>query len=568
MASPKPRIAVFAGPTATIMNSAPLITSNQARRQHGLPLRTDRWGEPLGHDVLRPQRLAAPVTVYIEQFSAHPLERAAAQLYAPPDGYLDAAGALHRDRTGPDDRPVYQVQLRPEDGLVPLPYMARQADGSAWDGDTAYPGAPPDHSRQPFYPDASRIFEEIDRLGVDNAGGGNLLAGQAEYDFFRGLPSSGYPAGLPAADRTDAGDGDIPPEEIWRDYFPYRPPHLRREPTRSSLATLTNRVQAAMASGAYQGALWLEGSPSTEDTTYWLGLLIDTTVPIVGCQAPDLPHGTVGATGDRHLIDAVRYLASGVWKDDAGRDKVGAVLISAYQLFAARDVQKGDGRPGGFFATGGHGGIVGTTGETGTPRLTYLPVHRHTWQSDVRLTVLPAAVGGVRRSGLTAAPVVVQTKDAAGNLLPGAIPHISFHKHARYARGTTSTSPDEEVALLAQVDDNLRNHPLAGFVAEGTTPHGNTTASADTVLRRATYLGMPVVRTGRGFSQGFVAPERVRNEIAGSNLTPTKARLLLMASLLKLGALPIAGDPENPTADEQEATKRALAAYQAIFDTH
>jgi hypothetical protein len=33
----RPRIAVFSGPTATIMNSAPLVTSNQARDRHGLP---------------------------------------------------------------------------------------------------------------------------------------------------------------------------------------------------------------------------------------------------------------------------------------------------------------------------------------------------------------------------------------------------------------------------------------------------------------------------------------------------------------------------------------------------
>ena len=568
MASPKPRIAVFAGPTATIMNSAPLVTSNQARREHGLPLRTDRWGQPLRQDLLRPQRLAAPVTVYVEQFSAHPLEREAAHLYAPPDGYVDHAGAFHRERTGPADIPVYEITLQPQDGVIPLPYMARQADGSAWEGDTAFPGAPPDRSRQPFYPDGSRIFEEVDRLGVDNAGVGNLLAQQADYDFFRGLPSSGYPAGLPAERRTDVGTGDIPPEEIWRDYFPYRPPHLRREPTRASLATLTNRVQAAMATGVYEGGLWLEGSPSAEDTTYWLGLLIDTTVPLVGCQAPDLPHGTLGATGDRHLVDAVRYVLSGVWKDEAGRDRVGAVLISAYQLFAARDVQKGDGRPGGFMATGGHGGIVGTTGESGTPHLTYLPVHRQTWRSEVRITVLPDSVTGVRGTGTASQPVMVRTKDADGGLLPEAVPHISFHKHARYLRGTSSAEPDEEVALLAQIDDNLRHHPLAGFVVEGTTPHGNTTASADTLLRRATYLGMPVVRTGRGFSLGFVSPERVRNEIAGSNLTPTKARLLLMACLLKLGALPPAVDPDRPTEEEMAATKRATAAYQAIFDTH
>src|SRR6185503_11503477 len=107
MAEHKPRIAVFAGPTATIMNSGPLVTSNQARQRHGLAGRTDEWGQPLAWDLLRPQRVAAPVTVYVEQFSAHPLEREAADLYAPPDGYVDAAGEFHRERTGPGDRPVY-----------------------------------------------------------------------------------------------------------------------------------------------------------------------------------------------------------------------------------------------------------------------------------------------------------------------------------------------------------------------------------------------------------------------------------------------------------------------------
>ena len=102
----RPRIAVFSGPTATIQNSEPLVTSNKAREKYGLPLRMNPDGSPARFDVLRAQRLAAPVTVYIEQFSAHPLERDAAELYAPPDGYLDAAGVFHKERTSPDDRPV------------------------------------------------------------------------------------------------------------------------------------------------------------------------------------------------------------------------------------------------------------------------------------------------------------------------------------------------------------------------------------------------------------------------------------------------------------------------------
>src|SRR5262247_1690371 len=88
----RPKIAVFSGPTATIQNSEPLVTSNKAREKYGLPLLRDKQGMALRFDVLRSQRLAAPITVYIEQFSAHPLERDSAELYAPPDGYLDLSG--------------------------------------------------------------------------------------------------------------------------------------------------------------------------------------------------------------------------------------------------------------------------------------------------------------------------------------------------------------------------------------------------------------------------------------------------------------------------------------------
>src|ERR1043166_8700054 len=107
--SVKPKIAVFSGPTATIQNSEPLITSNKARHKHGLPLRTNPDGSPLRFDALRPQRLAAPVTVYIEQFSAHPLERDAAELYASPDGYIGSDGVFRKDSRGAGDTPVYEV---------------------------------------------------------------------------------------------------------------------------------------------------------------------------------------------------------------------------------------------------------------------------------------------------------------------------------------------------------------------------------------------------------------------------------------------------------------------------
>jgi hypothetical protein len=60
----KIRIAHLAGPNATIQNTPPLVTSNKARTKHQLPVRRGSDGTPLRYDVLRPQRLAAPVEVY------------------------------------------------------------------------------------------------------------------------------------------------------------------------------------------------------------------------------------------------------------------------------------------------------------------------------------------------------------------------------------------------------------------------------------------------------------------------------------------------------------------------
>src|SRR2546426_7101766 len=172
----KPRIAHIAGSNATVTNSAALVTSNKARAQRGLTLLRDESGQPIRFDALRPQRLAKAVKVYVEQFTAHPLESDAAELYGSPDGYLDGAGNFHKSRTSDADVPVYEVTLKPEDGLYPLPYMAVQADGRPWEDDGAEPLAPAERSRQPFYPNGERLFEEIDPLGFGRRRRSNLLA--------------------------------------------------------------------------------------------------------------------------------------------------------------------------------------------------------------------------------------------------------------------------------------------------------------------------------------------------------------------------------------------------------
>ena len=553
----KPKIAVFSGPTATIQNSTPLITSNKARAAHGLPLRTGSDGLPLTFDVLHPQRLAAPATVYVEMFTAHPLESDVAELYAAPDGYVSADGTFSPTRRSPSDKPVYAVQLLPKDGLYPLPYMGLQKDGSAWDSTATRRGAPFSESRQTFYPNASRIFEEIERNGGE-------IYELADYDFYRPAPAGGYTKGLPAAQRTDTGTGDIPPETLGEDFFTYGP--YGASGSRQHLARATNVVQAALATGDYAGAVWLEGSPSVEDTIYWLGLLIDTDKPLIGNAAQRMRH-LVSADGDANIIDSINYIVSGVWADDAGHDRVGAIMIQDQQVFNAREVQKGDARPGGYVTTGGHGGIVGST-DYG-PRLSFLSVRRSTHRSDVRLSLLPASVNVVARSdsGLTRVPFA--TKDAEGRLLGSAMPNVTFVKSSRWQTTMDATpDPTGEVAILAQLGAFLADRSPAGLVNEGLAPYGSAVAPIEAALNLVALSGFPVVQAARGDAHGYMQGNTRNLRIEANNMTATKARILLMACLLKFGALPPALDPQAPTENELTAIRTALAAYQAVFDTH
>jgi L-asparaginase len=552
-----PRIAVFSGPTATIQNTPPLRT-----RATGAA----RAGDP--SDTLRAQRLAAPAVVYVEQFSGHPLERDSADLYASPDGYLDPEGAFHPAAESqvaaaePGWRPVLRIMLDPADGPFLLPYTARARGGESWSGSGLAEDAPDELQRQTFYPDASRLYEEIDRFGVDSDGCGRPLSSRADFAFFRAIPSGGYRKGLSGTLRTDheiTPDGvvraasDIAPEQRGTDYFGYFPRHLRTEPDVAALARATNLLQETLGSGLFTGGQWLEGSPTTEESLYWFNLLLDITVPLAG-HAAQRPHGTLSADGDRNIVDGVRYLVSRVWADEAGRDDIGTVLIADEVVYAARQVAKTDARPGNYVATGGFGGIVGSIEGSGSPAVTYRPAARHTWRSELRLPALPSSVPGLR------GPVVI--KDGGGRLLADVMPAVTIVTYGRYADDGCGAA-----GVSGWLGHARAAHQLAGIVAEGANPYGSMDPPTDAALRAAALSGVPVVKCGRGNTAGF-APRQEPWAISGNNLTATKARVLLLAALLKLGAIPPAADPARPEPGELARIHAAVAAYQQVFDTH
>lgn len=528
----KPKLAIFSGPAATIGNSPTLVTSNKGR----LP------GEPTldgRYDHLVAQELYEPVTVKISKFSAHPMER-------------DAEDVYHNN--GKD---YYEVQLTPEDGTYLLPYMARRANGAPngtpfEDSDLVdVPGGC--GGRQFFYPDASRIFEDVDRTinGRDEHGEGNPLDRRADFDFVRVLPSAGY-----------KGLG----EQSGVDFFHYKPYPIARTPGVECLARIANMVQRAMSSGEYAGGIWMEGSPTVEETTYWLSLLIDTDLPFASV-ASQRTHGQLSGDGDRNIVDAVDYILSNK------SEGLGAVGVMDEQIFAARELKKADDRPGNYKATGGHGGILGSVGPPVT--IWYKPTYNHTSSSHVRLSQLPEDVW-FQEWGGSQSRVGVKIKDNQGWLLGSAIPRVHIVKTGSYMAYDSSPDFSHEVDILARIDkalgeqmsDNSVVPKLHGIVMEGYSPYGVGSLSQMMALNVAGFSGLPVVRVGRSDPGGMVPHYDGFAAIDGSNLDANKARLLLMASMMKLGRFPRAKNPQNPTKNEWEAMKGKISEFQEIFDSH
>ncbi len=338
---------------------------------------------------------------------------------------------------------MFEIELLPEDGYYPLPYMARQADGSAWEEECSAPDAPTDRARQGFYPDGSRSFDEIDRLGVGQDGLAGKLSSDAIVSFFRVLPPAGFTQGLSHEARNDVGEGDINPELRGRHFFPYKPRHLSSAPPRPALAKVTNDVQKIISSSNVDAGLWTQGSPNIEDVAYWLNLLIDTTKPIA-CNAAQRPHGEVSNDGPRNILDSITYLKSRVWADEQSRNRLGVLLIQDQQMFAAREAAKADARPGGYVATGGMGGIVGQITHINRCIVKYTPDYKHTHRSDVRVTQLPgwveASVAWDGKLFREKFPIL----DANGLLLESAIPSVSIVKDGGFCGLDWDPDPEAE----------------------------------------------------------------------------------------------------------------------------
>jgi L-asparaginase len=316
------------------------------------------------------------------------------------------------------------------------------------------------------------------------------------------------------------------------------------------------------------GAIWLEGSPHIEETLYWLSLLIDTNIPIVG-NASQRMHGEISADGDKNIIDSVDFILSGKGMG------LGCVAIQEGQIFAARELKKSDDRPGNYRAVGGHGGILGSV-KHGKVECWFKPLYKHTSISEVNLSKLKDKAEFFESASKIRRRAVVRIKNSKEELIPEAIPRVHIVKYGGYSQEDEMEDPDDEVDIMSRIDKALKEEKsedpalpkLHGFVFEGTSPYADGTRAQRKALEIAALSGLPVVRVGRADPGGMVIVNETDLTIEGNNLDANKARILLMASMLKFGRLPKAAEPRRPTSKERETIVEEIKKFQGIFDTH
>ncbi len=225
------------------------------------------------------------------------------------------------------------------------------------------------------------------------------------------------------------------------------------------------------------GVVVTHGSNTSEETAYFLNLVLDTEVPVV-VVAAQRQRTTLSEDGSRNLYDAVRVAAH---PDARGH---GVLLVVNETIHAARDVTKTISyRPDTWDS-----GDLGALGLADTDRIRFYrtPTSRHTFNSELRLD------GITRADELPRVDIVYTYADAGPELVEAAV--------AAGARGII----------------------VAGF------PTGSPTPAIATALEAAEASGVAVVMSHRG-GRGRV--ETGRPFTSADNLTPQKARILLMLAL-------------------------------------
>jgi len=259
--------------------------------------------------------------------------------------------------------------------------------------------------------------------------------------------------------------------------------------------TLSHRITDILAKQPeVKGVVVTHGSNTVEETAYFLSLTVKTDKPIV-LTAAQRQFTTLSSDSPKNFLQAVRVAA-----DDQARGK-GAMVVTNDTINAARDVSKNISYRLETYSSRD----IGALGFVDEDRVTF-------YRAPIR------ASGGFDITKLQKLPrvdVIYSYAGADGALI--------------------------DAAIAAKADGII----IAGF------PTGSGTPAQDEAVKRHMANGVPIVMTNRGWNGRVTETAARRGEhrplLYGDNLTPQKARILLMLALTKT---------------------RDLAELQKIFETY
>lgn len=231
------------------------------------------------------------------------------------------------------------------------------------------------------------------------------------------------------------------------------------------------------------GIVVTQGTVTTEETAYFLHLLVKSDKPVVVTNS-QRPHGSVGNDGDKNLLDAIAVVLS---SEAVGK---GALVVSNQTIHCGREVVKTSSRPGAF-VSGEHGML----GIIENDRVTFYrsPARRHTGNSEFDIDTI---------TDLPKVEVISAYYDADPGLIDAAV-HLG----------------------------------VKGIVVNGLTARGTPHAVQRGALEKLAKEGMPIVCTARGGVNNRVTTRTGDTFISGDNLPAHKARILLQLALTRTSDL-------------------------------
>ena len=243
---------------------------------------------------------------------------------------------------------------------------------------------------------------------------------------------------------------------------------------------LSSRVQAAVSDPAVSGVIITHGTDTLEETAYFLSLVTPSRKPvvIVGSMRPG---SAVGADGPQNLLDAARVATA-----DGARHR-GVVVVMNDTIFDPASITKVDIRRVNAFASPSRGPI----GQVLTDNPTFfLDAQPHEPAFITNSASLPRVAIAYAYVGIRADDILAAAHGASGLIIAG----------------------------------------------EGA---GSFSASARKAVRELTSRGFPIVRVARqGIGDVWINPPTMGDisdaslgTVAGRELTPAKARILLMLAL-------------------------------------